>query len=575
MTKRVLTALVIALGAALLPLGGGLVAAHALDPGSGSVQISTSVTATAAPTYPGDPGTLLATISPAEGTAAGVGGSITVSADGWVTSVTGTVTDGVASIPLPAVDAPGVISLSVAYSGDGIYTPSATISTWVVSRVPAHLDVIWPASQTFGNIDGNVQVLVSPDASVSLGVEVPALAGAVRLTAGGVAGDPVDLQDGAAALPLPATLGGGPQDLTVEYLGDDWHAPATATNTLTVERAPTALAITAPFSVLNGDPYSVTVGVTSPNGPVSPGSVRLSIAGTDIVEKRSYTGTPVTFDLTATHQMGVFITGPITLNVTFSGNNDFLPSTQLVAIPVDPRPTTTSATIRASLDPNASFEIHARVDAGRGNLERMTGSVIAEAGPDLPSFTAPLFENQAVIVIPNTLPAGQYRYTVRYLVSGRYLPSESGPVSFTIGRVPSDTSVPGASVVRPTQTTIPAGGLQTVTVREVPVGETVHFFLFSDPIYLGSAVAGTDGVATFSFSVPADLPPGRHRIEARTDTRIESVWITVTAPELARTGAAGAPGPAAAAAPALGVALAVAGVGVLAGARLRRRVARP
>lgn len=52
----------------------------------------------------------------------------------------------------------------------------------------------------------------------------------------------------------------------------------------------------------------------------------------------------------------------------------------------------------------------------------------------------------------------------------------------------------------------------TVTVDNFQPGAEVTFTLFSDPVVLGTVVAGADGVATLTFDLPAGTTLGQHTV---------------------------------------------------------------
>ncbi|GHE11933.1 prealbumin-like fold domain-containing protein [Klenkia taihuensis] len=117
--------------------------------------------------------------------------------------------------------------------------------------------------------------------------------------------------------------------------------------------------------------------------------------------------------------------------------------------------------------------------------------------------------------------------------------------------------------------TVAAGRQQTITAGGFTPGETVRGTLYSTPVDLGTAVADAQGVATFTFTLPAGFEPGTHTVTAvgLTSGATSSVTFTVTAagtPALAHTGVE--------VAPLLGLgALALSGGAVLTVAGTRRR----
>jgi hypothetical protein len=86
--------------------------------------------------------------------------------------------------------------------------------------------------------------------------------------------------------------------------------------------------------------------------------------------------------------------------------------------------------------------------------------------------------------------------------------------------VPSDYSPcaePPATPVEPSGTvsasSVVAGGQLTVDAIGFTPGETVGATLHSTPIDLGTVVADDEGAVSLTFTVPADLEPGEHRVD--------------------------------------------------------------
>jgi len=68
----------------------------------------------------------------------------------------------------------------------------------------------------------------------------------------------------------------------------------------------------------------------------------------------------------------------------------------------------------------------------------------------------------------------------------------------------------GASIEEPTRL---VGQQQVASALGFLPGEQVHATLHSDPIDLGSGIAGNDGTATVTFTIPKDFALGRHTVE--------------------------------------------------------------
>ena len=83
-------------------------------------------------------------------------------------------------------------------------------------------------------------------------------------------------------------------------------------------------------------------------------------------------------------------------------------------------------------------------------------------------------------------------------------------------------------------TTVEQGQTVTITVGTQYAGQTVEGWLFSTPTYLGSAVVSAAGTA--SFTIPADMPVGTHRLVVTDSTGAVIGWVYVQVEALAATG---------------------------------------
>lgn len=118
------------------------------------------------------------------------------------------------------------------------------------------------------------------------------------------------------------------------------------------------------------------------------------------------------------------------------------------------------------------------------------------------------------------------------------------PPTSTPPTTAAPTTTPGAATVA--AATVAAGRQQTITASGFTPGETVRGTLFSTPVDLGTVVADAQGVATFTFTLPAGLEAGPHSVTATgltsgaTSTATFTVSAAVSAagsPALATTGA--------------------------------------
>ena len=98
-------------------------------------------------------------------------------------------------------------------------------------------------------------------------------------------------------------------------------------------------------------------------------------------------------------------------------------------------------------------------------------------------------------------------------------PATPAPAATT----PATTSVAAASLA--------AGKQQTISIGGFLPGEMVHGVLHSTPVDLGTVQADANGVATFTFTVPAGFEAGTHTVEMRglTSGITAEATFTVTA----------------------------------------------
>ena len=127
-------------------------------------------------------------------------------------------------------------------------------------------------------------------------------------------------------------------------------------------------------------------------------------------------------------------------------------------------------------------------------------------------------------------------------------------------------------------TSYAAGSFVTVGGRGFMAGEQVEVWLFSEPRWVGTTVAASDGSVSFTFALPYDLPAGQHHVELRGITSgvvLSSAAFTVSGsaatPVRSASGALPYTGADSLAAGAAGAALLAAGAGLAVAARRRTR----
>jgi hypothetical protein len=149
--------------------------------------------------------------------------------------------------------------------------------------------------------------------------------------------------------------------------------------------------------------------------------------------------------------------------------------------------------------------------------------------------------------LSNTLPVlapGAHTLTLT-LPTTETTAAVSRTVTVTVVGEPTRTgTLPTADLATPKAATAPGQAMDLVAEGFEP-GETVAFYLHSDPVFLGTAVAGADGIARLRATVPADVPVGSHTVIATGGTSGRWAQLSVVlavpsatpAPALAATGA--------------------------------------
>lgn len=85
-------------------------------------------------------------------------------------------------------------------------------------------------------------------------------------------------------------------------------------------------------------------------------------------------------------------------------------------------------------------------------------------------------------------------------------------------------ALPTAQLDTPKAATAPGQQMELVAEGFEP-GETVAFYLHSDPVFLGTAVADANGIARLLADIPADVPTGAHTVIATGGT--SGRWATL------------------------------------------------
>jgi hypothetical protein len=344
---------------------------------------------------------------------------------------------------------------------------------------------------------------------------------------------------GATYTPTPADLGKtirvratvtAPGMTTVH--DDAWAWPAVATPTVTVG-SPT---------VVVGRDVVVPVKVSGPAGaPVPAGDVRVTLtpeAG----------GEPVVLD-------EVVLNGSGSASVTVHG---LAVGTYAVSVAYLPTASMLARYAPTSIDMTSNPYLKA-TGSGTVTVTKATLSVSAPAALAVPVATqGALSVTVGGFVLPQTfviregatvLGEGQLgadgviAVDLPVLAPGAHdlvvdLPetastfAASGAVRVTVGGEPTRVgALPTADLATPKAATAPGQQMELVAEGFEP-GETVAFYLHSDPVFLGTAVADANGIARLLADIPADVPAGAHTVIATggTSGRWASLPVVLAVP---------------------------------------------
>lgn len=239
--------------------------------------------------------------------------------------------------------------------------------------------------------------------------------------------------------------------------------------------------------------YTVTAAYLPTSYGISAASTSVASVGGDANPYRKASGTG-----------GVIVTKPVPA-ITVPGT---------VQTPVA-KPATLSLTVTGDARPSEYVLRSGDTELTRGAVNAIGATTITI--PVLAPGTHTL-----TLVLPETATSAQVTRTIVVTVAGE--PDRTG-------------STPTAKLATPKAATVPGQAMELVADGFQP-GETVAFFVHSDPVFLGTAVAGSDGIARLMAVIPADLPVGSHTVVATggTSGRWAELTIDLAVPGATPTG---------------------------------------
>jgi hypothetical protein len=296
-----------------------------------------------------------------------------------------------------------------------------------------------------------------------------------------------------------------------------------------------------------GSDAVVPVTVAGPaGGPVPTGTVDVTLTPTS--------GTPVVrqgvalVGGSATVTVPGLAVGTYAVQVAYSGEGQMHPRFMLMAVEAHAyQPATGSGTVQVVKPAPVVTPADLTVPvATAGTLDVQIGS---------PRPERYVLREGSTVLAEGVVPtSGALRITLPVLSPGAHdlvldLPESattaaaSRAVRVTVtGEPPRASDTPTADLATPKGATTPGQEMDLVAEGFEP-GETVAFYMHSDPVFLGTAVAGADGIARLRATIPADAPLGNHTVIATGGTSGRWAQLSIVlgvptaAPALAATGA--------------------------------------
>lgn len=190
----------------------------------------------------------------------------------------------------------------------------------------------------------------------------------------------------------------------------------------------------------------------------------------------------------------------------------------------DPAPVTPDVSVPGTVTTTVGTPVQVRVALPSAKGPRPTTLVVTSGGRTLTTVTVPATGD--LVVDLGVLPPGTHALTFATPASAG-LRAWSAPVSVSVtGEPPATAGAPTARLAGSTSSAAPGTEIELVA-RDFQPGETVVFFLHSEPVLLGTAVADADGVARLTVALPTDVPAGDHHVRATGGTSGRSAEIAL------------------------------------------------
>ncbi|MFG2533013.1 Ig-like domain repeat protein [Streptomyces sp. NPDC048516] len=494
---------------------------------------TTSVTSAPDPSVPGQPVTVMATVSAITPGAGTPTGTVTFDFGDGTTPVTALVSDGTATATHAWTGTGGSpYTVTTTYSGDADFGPSGSTTSQTVGPGASTTGVSGLPEPSVTGEQVTFSARVTPDAP---GDGTPT--GTVTFDFGdGTAPVVAILNQGLATAVHAFTGAAGPYTVTAGYSGDDDFIASVGSATHTVQPASTTTSVaSSPDPSATGQAVTVTatVAAVAPGAGTPTGSVTFDFGdGTGPVAVPLTDGTA-----TAPHTWTTTTGSPFPVTASYSGDPGFSASAGTGTHTVTPA--ATSTTLASSPDPSVpgqSVDLTATVAPVAPGAGTPTGTVTFDFGDGTAPATVPLANGTATTPHTWTTTTGSpYSLTATYHGEGDF-GSSTGSDTQTVGPATTELTL----VSSPEPSTAGQNVTFTARVSAVPPGAgtptgTVTFD-FGD----GSAPVTApvlDGVATtgHAYATTAGSP---YTVTAAYSGDADFTTATATAPHAVTAGAA-------------------------------------
>nr|WP_295160685.1 Ig-like domain-containing protein [uncultured Methanobrevibacter sp.] len=369
-------------------------------------------------------------------------------------------------------ETPGKHDIEVIYSGDDTHEGQTTDATVTIPKLDTPISVDVKDSKV-----GDTSVItvnVPDDATGNVTIEIDGK----EYTA--------EIKDGKAVFEVPG-LTAGNKTVAVDYVGDDNYTGNHTTAKFTVSKVPSTVSATVEDSKVG---ENVTVKVTVPEDAT--GQVLVDINGVGYyVNVTNGTGSV---------EIPRVPSGKYDVNVTYLGDDKYLPSSNTTSFNVDKLPSYVIPTARDiavgdtekitfELPEDATGTLTVIIDGEEFTVDLDTlGAIDADGN----KFTVAVSDGKAVLTI-NDLPKGEYTVEVRYNGDDKYLPSTNS-TKFTVSKTSTDMEITdnGDGTVK---VDLPDDATGNVTIK---VGNNTY----TVPVVNGTAIVNL-----------TNETPGKHDIE--------------------------------------------------------------